>query len=142
MDPSSLSEQQFTGTESHDQRVPVHRKGQTIRGYTAARSQQKFRRPMKFYATAMRALSRSRGLSAPRAFVSFAAVTTFTSACMARPDYSYAIAFYDRLGALARFHETSSNRCYNRRGNVLGQRGRFPTSRKLVVTITAALASS
>lgn len=72
------------------------------------------------------------GLSAARAFVSFAAVTAFTGACMAQPDYSYAIAFYDRLGALARFHETS-NRCHNHPGNVLGPRTAFPASRKPAV---------
>lgn len=44
------------------------------------------------------------GWISPNAFVSFVAVTALPALCMLPFDYSYAIAFYDRLGTAARFH--------------------------------------
>lgn len=52
------------------------------------------------------------------AFVSFTTVTASPALYMFPFDYSYAIAFYDRLDTIARFHHVS-NRGNNHPGNVL-----------------------
>lgn len=74
------------------------------------------------------------GWISPNAFVSFAAVTALPALCMLPFDYSYAIAFYDRLDTATRFHH-ASNRGDNRPGNVLVEPWNSFSSRHLYTIV-------
>lgn len=81
-------------------------------------SQQKFRRPMKFYAaTGCGRYPGVPGLSRSKCVRLFRDRNEFYRSRICFCDYSYAIAFYDRLDTPARFHR-ASNRCHNHWGNV------------------------